>query len=146
MTLQAGDIMVLNTTTTTNEYTNGGGSHTTTIETFNDYVATTIEGNFGQRVTSTSHDFKTSDDVNKILFIARIGTEFFPQDEENQVEGEGEAEAVQEPVSSEELLDPLREMASRLQLLAHHKEYIETEVLGASVNDMLEEEAEGGTQ
>jgi len=65
-----------------NEFTGGGQSHTMLVESFDaaEYVIHTIEGNVGDRVGGRAIDLKNAVDVSKIIFLTRMGTQFFGAD------------------------------------------------------------------
>jgi len=135
-TPQPGDIIVINPQSTTsnepNQYHNSGYSHTMTVESFNSPTLTTVEGNRGHRTKGTSLDLSDSSNVIKVLFMARIGVEFFPQnDAENETVDQNNQQ-----INLEHLVNPLKIMTRNLQLLADHKKYINSNTENASVYDM----------
>jgi hypothetical protein len=81
---QAGDIVVKprGDAEGTNEFTGGGKSHTMLVESFDaaSYVIHTIEGNVGDKVGGRAIDLKNAVDVSKIVFLTRMGTQFFGKD------------------------------------------------------------------
>jgi len=138
---QPGDIIVINPqSTATNEpnkyHANDEGylveSHTMTVETFNSPIITTIEGNKDHKTTGTSLDLSDSSDVIKVLFMTRIGIEFFPQNEQNELETNQNTDLL----SLDQMLNPLKIMVRNLQLLADHKGYINSNTENARVYDM----------
>ena len=135
-TPQPGDIIVMNPQSTAsnepNKYHNSQYSHTLTVETFNSPIITTIEGNKDHKTTGTSLDLSKSSDVIKILFIARIGVEFFPQNEQDETIVEQNTNQI----SLNQILDPLKIMVRNLQLLSDHKGYINSNTENAIVYDM----------
>ncbi len=131
ITPQAGDIVIMNTNTTTNNYS-GTSSHTVTVESYDDYTISTIEGNRGQRLMGTEMDLRTTQDVQRMICLVRIGVEFYT---ENDVPAPQEGEE-QVEVSAEDILNPLRHMVRNLQLMADHRNYIGDNTAGASVADM----------
>jgi len=64
-----------------NEFT-GGMSHTMLVESFDaaTYQIHTIEGNVGDKVGGRTIDLTNAVDVSKIVFLTRMGTQFFGQD------------------------------------------------------------------
>jgi hypothetical protein len=80
---QAGDVVVKprGDAEGNNEFT-GGKSHTMLVESFDaaSYVIHTIEGNVGDKVGGRSIDLKNAVDVSKIVFLTRMGTQFFGAD------------------------------------------------------------------
>ena len=80
---QAGDIVVKprGDAEGTNEFT-GGKSHTMLVESFDaaSYTIHTIEGNVGDKVGGRAIDLKNAVDVSKIVFLTRMGTQFFGKD------------------------------------------------------------------
>jgi hypothetical protein len=80
---QAGDIVVKprGDAEGTNEFT-GGKSHTMLVESFDaaTYTIHTIEGNVGDKVGGRAIDLKSAKDVSKIIFLTRMGTQFFGKD------------------------------------------------------------------
>jgi hypothetical protein len=80
---QAGDIVVKprGDAEGTNDFT-AGKSHTMLVESFDaaDYKIHTIEGNVGDKVGGRTIDLTTALDVSKIVFLTRMGTQFFGKD------------------------------------------------------------------
>jgi hypothetical protein len=144
-TPQPGDIIVINpqstTTNESNEYHNGGFSHTLTIESFNSPIITTIEGNKDQKATGTSIDLTNSSEVIKILFMARIGVEFYSQNGQNELATNQNTDFV----NLDHLLDPIKIMVRNLQLLADQKKYINSNVENSLVYDMGDGATGGST-
>ncbi|MFN6947166.1 MAG: DUF4157 domain-containing protein, partial [Cytophagaceae bacterium] len=145
VTPQAGDIMVV-TSTGNNTYGANSSSHTVVVESFNNNLITTIEGNRGHRVTGTSINLLDSTDVSNILLLKRIGLEFFPSnlENDNQVEGQEEENGI-EQIDAENLLNPLRFISRNLQLLAAQKNFISSSENGALVEEMVGNNNAGGT-
>lgn len=140
VTPQAGDIVIMNTGTTTNNYS-GSESHTVTVESYNDYTISTIEGNRGpHRLTGVEMDLRDATDVAQVICLVRVGTEFYTENEvpeEAPVPAAEGQEAVEQPaVSSEDILTPLRHMVRNLQLMADRRNYIGDGDAGATVSDM----------
>jgi hypothetical protein len=154
-TPQPGDILIINTGVTNNTYS-GSSSHTTTIESYSDHTISTIEGNRGQKVTGVELDLRNSAHAGQILCLVRPGSEFYtentpaPQPENAGPEGEGaaadqQAAPVQAVVEEADIINPLKQMARNLQLIASQKGYVGSNAAGATVADMAGATG-GGTQ
>ena len=80
---QAGDIVVKprGDAEGTNEFT-AGKSHTMLVESFDAaaFKIHTIEGNVGDKVGGRTIDLTSALDVSKIVFLTRMGTQFFGKD------------------------------------------------------------------
>jgi hypothetical protein len=161
-TPQPGDVLIMRIGATNNSYGGGFASHTMTIESYNDYTISSIEGNRGQKVTGTELDLRDSADVGSIICLIRAGVEFFTENEapaaeavapENAgPEGEGAAadQAAAEPVANvieeADIINPLKQMVRNLQLMADQKEYVDSNAAGASVADMAGNSAGNETE
>lgn len=151
ITPQPGDIMVINGGSTSNAYS-GSSSHTVNVESFGNRTVSTIEGNKGNKVTGTTIDFTNATDVSHVIMLARLGMEFFPHDapaaetEDQQQEGAagGPPQPIQQAISAEDMLRPLRAMVRELQLLAHRRNYVASDTAGASVNTLAGTNNGGG--
>jgi hypothetical protein len=154
ITPQPGDILIINTGVTNNTYS-GSSSHTTTVESYNDFMISTIEGNRGQKLTGVELDLRDSNDAGQILCLVRIGIEFYT---ENDAETQDADRAGEEPVDDqaaapveaiiqeEDIINPLKQMVRNLQLIADQKGYINDSATGATVANMAGNAAAGGTQ
>lgn len=143
---QPGDILVINTGTTTNAY--GGNSsnesHTVNVESYSNRTISTIEGNRGQKVTGVTLDLTNPAHVGQCIVLVRAGIELYTENQAAPAPAAGET-APAAP-SQEDILRPLRQMVRNLQLIADHKDYIESNVAGATVASMSGNNAGNGTQ
>lgn len=149
MTPQPGDIMVINTGSSTNQYS-GSSSHTVTVESYSGHEVSTVEGNRGHKVTGVTLDLSDGSDVGQIIMMTRIGTEFFPQNEEDTTAdaapaAEGAAVEAEDQIEAADLLKPLTLMTRQLQLMADRRSYISDNSATATVADMAGTNSGGGT-
>lgn len=161
-TPQPGDVLIMRIGATNNTYGDGFSSHTMTIESYNNYTLSSIEGNRGQKVTGTELDLRDSSDVGSIICLIRAGVEFFTENEAAPVENaapenagpEGEAPAADQDaaapaaavVEEADIINPLTQMVRNLQLIAGQKEYIDSNAAGATVADMAGNSAGNETE
>jgi hypothetical protein len=74
---QAGDIVVKTRGSATGNAYSGGQSHTMMVERFAGHFLYTIEGNRGDQVGARRMDLTDPADTGQIIFLTRMGTQFF---------------------------------------------------------------------
>ena len=135
ITPQAGDILI-KSSGNSNNYSGPkkDESHTVTVETYNNYIISTIEGNQSHRLMGTEINLLDANDIAHLICLIRVGTEFYTENEVPEAEGQIEEEQI--PISSEDILIPLRHMVRNLQLMADRRNYIGDGTEGALIFDM----------
>lgn len=121
---QPGDIMIAKGAGANPNSFNGGHSHTTTIESLNDYTISTIEGNAGDRVTGRVYNLLSAADVGKIIYIARPSLASGRTAAEESQIGAGVA-AGTAYIGEQDLLEPLQQMNRMLEKFAANANYID---------------------
>lgn len=121
---QAGDIMVLGNN---HGYRKGGASHTVMVESYDPetQTITTIEGNKGDKVTSTKIDLRDPAQVSKIVSSTRLGADLFMTPETRKAAGE-KPSGTPDPnaMTAEALLGRARQVNSLMSGVAGRKGWI----------------------
>ncbi|MEM7039799.1 MAG: hypothetical protein AAF570_22695, partial [Bacteroidota bacterium] len=154
ITPQPGDLLILKTGGKDNAYTGdeNNKSHTTTVESYGNYVISSLEGNRGQSVSGSVIDLREDGAAGKIICLIRVGTEFYtenkaPTDKKTSTEkkdttekstqnSEKKDKKPQPSVSADDILFPLRHMVRNLQMMAGKRNYIDDDGPNATVANM----------
>jgi hypothetical protein len=109
---QPGDLVIKTRgSATTNDYS-GGESHTMIVERAQGHVISTIEGNRGDQVGGRVMDLSDPGDTGQIIFLSRLGSQFFGDPATPAPEQGGIAGAINSVIFSEALLVGLMQAAN----------------------------------
>ncbi len=174
-TPQAGDFLILGRN---NNFKNGGSSHTALVERYDAATQTilTVEGNADNAVRARQIDLTNPDQVSQIVFITRLGVEYFnPTDPTRQSQSTAASEEAgttqaseasdelictpdsadtiaQQPMSpastvtADEILNSIREVNARLVELSSSQGWINSSDAQGTVQDWIGGSSEGEQQ
>jgi hypothetical protein len=126
-----------------NEFT-GGKSHTMLVDSFDasDFVIYTVEGNAGDKVGARKLDLKKADDVGSIIFLTRLGTEYFGDKSTSMSEAPGLFGQIM--YSREMLVGTMRLVNKALVDINAAQGWIKSSDAGASVYEWIHGSTDDG--